>query len=407
MFILTTLNPYTRIDIQKKCFYRWRSLGYNIKTINVVEEAALLLELGLSESDIIKIEDEDTNYKIFNKKIPKIKKCFDLFNKFTKTNDYFMLVNSDIYPCFTGNVENFFNSLCIGLAFTRCEVDSLSKLPIDDNYSHYRGGLDIFFFNKKGLEKISNELSKNTVYERMTFGIPGWDFYLAYLMLKFEMKILDSEIFLHEIHKQTYSDISEFNKYAKYFIEYISSNDSSYIVVAEKFANEINNQCEKNNSLSRTINVCYLYRNNFSKKIINDSDFDIDNFTTHHGIDFQNVKWSSLREYFATDNFLSSANIRLLILERLLETRSELSFTFKYPLGNLHAKAVVDIMSFPDAERKFLGFYDLFCDELFTYNIYNKRILALMFIQLKDIDKIKKIKKITSYFTKEKNHELY
>jgi hypothetical protein len=373
MFIVTSLNPFGRIQVQLDCFKTWKEMGYNIKSINVKAEAEKLFECGMDNSDIILINDENTNYNIFSKKIPKIRVCFDLFNDNKYNNNQFLIVNSDIYPAFIGKIEKYFKNISSGIGFTRKEVENLYDLSSKEIYKHYRGGVDVFYFDNTGLDQIRTQLEKNLIYERMTFGIPGWDFYLSYLMRNLNMKIMDSEVFLHQSHTATYTEIAEFKNYSILFKDKKYFPNDNFVLVAEKFAAEINNECFINQNISKTIKVMFLKQKlfaNVKKEVF------FEDLLKEHNINCEKMTWANLKNIYSKEPRFNTT-FKLTILNLLLET-SQFSRNEKYPEGNLHNKALRIIYEDKNDETRFNSLYFLFCDELFDYGILNKRTLALM-----------------------------
>ena len=58
-------------------------------------------------------------------------------------------------------------------------------------------------------------LEKDEIAERMAFGVPGWDYYLAATLSRREVggAIMDGPFFWHQSHKTTYGNVDQFASY--------------------------------------------------------------------------------------------------------------------------------------------------------------------------------------------------
>ena len=179
--VLTSLNPKVKMGHQLRCFNEWAKIGYDIRSFNSGEECNQLINAGVSTSQIQKISKEQTATHLFNKQAPRILPILEYALR--TDHDFFILTNSDIFPAHNNVVSSHLVSFSESIAFTRAECPDLS-LDTFMPKKFYRGGLDVFWFTKLRLQCVFKMLENAPVSQRMTFGVPGWDFFLGHIICK-------------------------------------------------------------------------------------------------------------------------------------------------------------------------------------------------------------------------------
>ncbi len=254
--VATSFNPHGNIHYQAVCFSAWRDRGYLVKSFNSAGEIELLLEYGIESSDIVEISEEETSLLLFGKAIPRILPV--LMRSADFDVGYVILVNSDIYPGHTGVVSYYLSEIADIIAMTRSDfIGQPRSGHLAD--THYRGGLDIFFFTARGLRNVLDNLVDQNVATRMTFGVPGWDFFLGHEILhRHSGVIMDGAVMFHQHHKTSYCDIQEFDSYADHLCKSGVYENSSGIALVEEFSASIRAHCVDNEKLSRILKERYF-----------------------------------------------------------------------------------------------------------------------------------------------------
>lgn len=396
--VLTSINPYKRVDFQKRCFEKWKQLGLTVKSFNIEEERNLLINHGFDLDDLQKITTNETSSGLFGKPIPRI---LPILNYAVHQNfDSFVLVNSDIYPAVDKSPMDLLLSLSGQLALTRNDVTYVENYSLSRDFS-YRGGLDIFIFSLSKIKDLFTLLLKNPVSERMTFGIPGWDYYLVERMFNSgKLLILDSHVFIHEFHTPTYCEIDEFKHYSRLIASGLGWEHAGDVNEdALKVVSFINENCDRNTDVTRLLSLtygknikCFEYASEGEKEyvlavyihllnqpwlILSDVEYGIliKSFILRvsHG-----VQWSSVIDFFSKHLPISSCiPLRLMFLYitlTILKMNGSLVLSTLYPKGNMHAKAVEQILTNTKSNNRDLYIFDLFATELVDYKIFNENL---------------------------------
>lgn len=212
--VATTINPFGDLAHQARCFGAWRALGLTPVTLNTAKEASSLVATGFDEADILLVAGEDTGKALHGKAIPRVLPALARLAEEAPDRPV-LLANADIYPA-ARNTEIlrlwFDEAPAMGL--TREDCPLLEAHTILDRRP-YRNGLDVFTFRPGIVAEVVTALSAHPVSARMCFGIPGWDFLLGAVISSPAIggRIMDGVVLIHEIHRQTYDDVSEFAHY--------------------------------------------------------------------------------------------------------------------------------------------------------------------------------------------------
>lgn len=416
--VATSINPFSKVEYQKLCFDKWKSSGVKVKTFNTKKECEVLLKSGFDRLDIEEIDITESGLDLFGKEMPRIMPILERLKHGGFDNS--ILVNSDIYPSINNDpsllISRFGDVACL----TRNEcVDVGCHQYIESN--PYRGGLDIFYFSKYGLDVVAKKLRGSDVASRMTFGIPGWDYYLAHFILQInENAILDSEVFLHQSHKTTYAAIDEFSHYAERMIKSGIYQAKSAVDLASEFKRRINQIAEKNRDKSIFLKKVFYYpfrgdiqfsikqeevkileriRNNFelvgypiksNKKLI--SFFRSQNAA---------LSWSSGYSYgqaeFRSENTHVRCLLCILLMLIIKNHFGKSSYSIKYPKGNLHGAALKQIIANLTGKEQHKYINSLFAVELIDYSIFNPYLynyIVLSSTGSRDLKICSEIKKI-------------
>lgn len=256
MLIVTTINPSSRISYQLACYRKWKSLGCNFRTFNVASEVSELIDFGVHPSDIYIIDDSQSSKLLHGSYSPRIKPVLNIVCS-TFNPGEIIVVNSDVYPRLRKLPCGFFNRYSYS-AFTRREVHSI--FPFDAKKSlYYRSGIDVFYLNKHTLIELLNAFENDTLSDRMAFGVPGWDFFILALLITspFAGLVADGSVFLHEIHKPTYTDASEFQNYIPRIALLGMVSSLFYKISAAEFSQRISDECESNAQFSQILDLVY------------------------------------------------------------------------------------------------------------------------------------------------------
>lgn len=212
--ILTTINPFSRLDIQLRCFTRWRELGFEVYSCNSGSEIQTLIHHGVPADVIIKLDLEETGEALFGKPTPRVMAVLERARQLFEAD--ILLVNSDLYPVAsdTSFVEEW-RAFGKVVALTRTEVVSIDH-PVARLSHPYHGGLDAFLVSRDMTGELIGQLSLFEVSKRMSFGIPGWDYLVgAVIQNRLNGTFVNSRVLLHEMHQPAYSAIDEFSVYTE------------------------------------------------------------------------------------------------------------------------------------------------------------------------------------------------
>lgn len=212
--VVTSINPFGRLGLQKRCLEAWAALGFAVRTANNAAEAERLVAAGLSAEAILPVREGDTGAAIHGKPIPRIAPLLKRMEA-EFPGRAVVLVNSDIYPATReGEVLRLWLAQAPAVALTREDCDLLENHGFS-GHAPYRNGLDAFAFRPEGLAALNRELKRFPVAWRMCFGIPGWDFLIGAIVRSAAVggRIFDGALLLHETHPATYADVSEFVHY--------------------------------------------------------------------------------------------------------------------------------------------------------------------------------------------------
>lgn len=392
--MVTTINPYSNMDYQLACFRGWRERGYRVVSFNNKYEKELLLQHNLDSDDLVEIQEEETALDLFGKAVPRILPLLARSAGFGAEN--IILVNSDIYPGHSQDISEYLGSISNAIAMTRSDFIAQPKVGYSGD-THYRGGLDIFFFTANGLKALLDDLIEIPVAARMTFGVPGWDFFLGHQLIHVHSGvIMDGAVMFHRHHKTSYSDVQEFDSYSRYLFDSGIYRNSSGIDLVSEFSSTIQEQCIRNAGLSRKLS------DQFYKAL----KLDYENSVQSEGISSIYKRYLLLRKKFSIrlknarerlapfiDNqsqgeywegavFFKNTQLSdmshvegyllvLLIAMLVKDSRSDPNLTTVYPVGNLHGEVLNRIIEAPGTEGIEAEVLKLFASELVDYSIFN------------------------------------
>lgn len=211
--VITSINPFGRVDHQLRCFRAWKALGLRIRSVNIGAEAARLRALGLDPEDIIELSPGETAQGLHHIPSPRILPVLYRLQHAAEGATA-MLVNSDLFPAMRPGAVDYWADQAPALALTREECASPETHQFLLNRP-YRGGLDIFVFRAGVLDGVIAALRGCEAAERMAFGIPGWDYLMGMVLRSPAVggMIADSGLLLHESHRTSYSNMEEFGNY--------------------------------------------------------------------------------------------------------------------------------------------------------------------------------------------------
>ncbi|MCT4577702.1 hypothetical protein [Donghicola sp.] len=209
--VFTTINPFSRIELQVKCFLQWLDLGFEAFTFNYGTEVPALLEAGIPIANIVELGEAETGNKLHGKPVPRVLPV--LKRALLEFDQDILLVNSDLYAAAIDvQFVDAWRSCNPLLALTRQDVLSV-ECQFTDFSEPYLGGLDAFLLPRDRLVELIAELEKFTVSERMAFGVVGWDYMVGAVIKNLGGSIANSVVLQHELHQATYNEISEFEHY--------------------------------------------------------------------------------------------------------------------------------------------------------------------------------------------------
>ncbi|MFK7942017.1 MAG: hypothetical protein AB8B85_03755 [Paracoccaceae bacterium] len=244
--VATSINPFNRLPEQLRAFHQWKSLGADIVTFNVADEAERLNQTGLPSEAIIVIPEEDTALKQGGKAIPRITPILARLQKEARKRTA-VLVNSDIYPATrTCRVFEHLLDFAPALALTREETPVLEDHSIL-SLAPYRGGIDAFVFKRPALLKVNAALRNIPVSETMCFGVPGWDFLLSAVIESDPVggAVMDSGFLLHASHATIYNNLDDFKPFSSTVAKLANLKGETHMKIAEGYARRIEASCQK------------------------------------------------------------------------------------------------------------------------------------------------------------------
>mgnify|MGYP001164668018 CR=1 FL=1 len=390
--VITSINPYSRADLQIRCFRKWQKLGFNTFTCNHGSEIKALLKGGVPQDSIIQLGEEETGKALHGKHTPKILAV--LGRAAAMFDSDVLLVNADLYPASEGTgFLSIWRQTGDMLALTREEVFSLD-FPIDRACKPYRGGLDAFLLPQASVGKLLKELSLFPVSNRMCFGIVGWDYFVgAFIERRLGATFIDSHVLFHETHRPTYNNVAEFSHYLPALQALGIGLGKNHEQAVQEFSGIIESACQKNLSAqhvddlrpSKIVQAAAL--NEQQQQVLNDLSRRMPNLVHAFGSDFvsrliggiasrQEIGFPGLIEHFRDSEYKRSFSQILLTLVLLLHLRGAKGLTTEYPKGNMHAAAMRIIRDNskdnPDLRR--IEIAKIFCTELADYKIVNKRL---------------------------------
>ena len=404
--VITSLNPYSNMEYQLRCFNGWKDIGYEITSQNSDAEYELLVKHGLQDKLLSRIPIGDTAEHLFGKPVPRILPLLERAQQ--SDHDYYILTNSDIFPAHRKVISGFLGKSFKSVAFTRTESFDLD-LSRFNRQLHYRGGLDLFWFTKSGLQEALYKLNSTLVAERMTFGVPGWDYFLGHLLCRqLGAPLIDGTVFLHRSHKITYGDIDELGYYAGEMNKsglYVSQDPT---LLAQEFSNFIEQQCENGRFFSRLLKLMF-YRQPETHKtpdyidpsMSNDHQEVIEKFFHYLSDSNSTCAFSDAeievfvkrqcndKDWATAINLLCHRDSRFsnrmrhvqLFLLSLLCTDyiNQKTLTLIYPEGSMHAAALRQIITTEPVQNQGLSIFNLFAAELITYGIVNLNLMKYLY----------------------------
>jgi len=381
----------------------WEKIGYQIKSHNSDIECASLLSNGLRQEQLSIVPVDDTAEQLFGKPIPRILPLLEY--ALQTDHDYFILTNSDIFPAHRKVISESLAKSFQSAAFTRTECLDLALCEFQSQ-TYYRGGLDLFWFTKPGLYNLLKKLRLSSVANRMTFGVPGWDYFLGHILsVDMNSPIIDGSIFIHQSHKTTYGRIDEFKHYAVEMLDSGQYVAEEPIPLADEFSILIRHKCENSANTARFLKLVYYKqpevrvskewesRNNmqvilkqFSKQLDNIqvkstfSNIELEIFIIKQN---EGGGWPaamSLANSQSNQQSYRFYRLQLLLLSLLFIYENKIrSLTLKYPQGNLHAIALKQIVQNEGGTSRERYIFDLFASELIDYGIVNPNLMKYLF----------------------------
>lgn len=254
---VTSLNPFSRIEAQLRCFQAWKALGVHILTVNVDDEAERLIVLGLTEADILRLPVEDTGQALHGKPVPQILATLRCLREQPGTGPV-AVVNSDLFPAMRcpaglGHWLDHFPAM----ALTREECSAAETVRFGDR-APYRGGLDAFVFSRASLAQVLERASVCDSAGRMCFGIIGWDYVMGALILSVDGGFADSGLLLHERHPTTYSSMDEFAHYLPDMRRLARVETENPTEAAAIFQRVIEWECDRSAPLTARMQMMFL-----------------------------------------------------------------------------------------------------------------------------------------------------
>jgi hypothetical protein len=415
--VITSVNPFGDSEWQLECANSFIHSGHDVISINTAEEVSKLKSLNYP-GRLECITDLEAGKLLYGKPVPLILPA--LKRTIAKnTKQHYILTNSDIYydgrkPCVHAALGGK-----DAIALTRVEVEIIpGAKPLRNKKGHYRGGLDIFIFSNKGLQKAIKFIEcHDRAIRNMAFGIPGWDYMLGGIMLKqLSASIADGNLFQHKQHKQAYANLDDFIPYIKplHSLECIKESQNP-IVAAEQFADLIKSECTRHEAWSKLIELCFT-RHSHKENIQSRQSSPllshlpptvritceqlIEETKTHtisKLIEAQSIildhedialAFINCRDFVADSPSLSIKTRQLLILTTVLisigSARQTLRFSRYYPSINSHKQAIESTSTYSRESRLF-NIVHIFYSDLFIHNIYSSSVAKFIASELSDV----------------------
>ena len=387
--VITSLNPFGRIDLQRRCFEKWQALGFDIRTANHHSEFAALRQAGISEALFLDLEDGETGLELHGKPVPRIDAV--LRQAIVRFDGDVLIVNSDLYPDVdTGAFVTDWQLRGRPLALVR-EDQIAMTIDRPGLARPYTSGLDAFLLPRTSLSAIYAELKLLKSARRMCFGIVGWDFVMGALLTRFGGEILESGVLVHEFHVPTYSNVAEFRYHADAMHAMGFAPGRNYTDTAMVFAHFIAEQCAQTRSgrASRRVMPTPTEADLTPVALEVLKEFDADSPEFVHGfgrpIVISLINTADRHRHLSLQDFISNLtgfeekstfalHLALYVMRWRLGATRSCNITFDYPHGNKHAAAVEHLRKayagMPDIRRNALA--SLFLIELDEYGIFNK-----------------------------------
>lgn len=398
--VMTSINPFSRLHLQVRCFKAWKAAGFNIQTANTGAEADLLEKSGLSKTDIIILAPEETGQALFGRPVPKVMALLGHLSALCGDTRYGILTNSDIYPALRNTkITDYWAMIAPVVALTREETPLLETIDYESK-SPYRQGLDIFGFQAGSLGNLIACLREYSQTERMCFGIPGWDYLMGAITTsdRIRGRILDSGVLFHESHPTTYGSIEEFGHFLPVIRSLTGVKSTDIDHGAREYAAYIDAACRQAREIALRGKIMF-FRPPESDTTIDPESFSIAMhlhscctmlFTTQRQMSVARVVQDALQSksinltraqalflknpdpQFQFTQMLASI-LLVLLCRQAIGSRKP---TSDYPAGNLHKKALQGIIAHyanAPAERN-IAISQLFGAELIDHNIFNPRL---------------------------------
>ncbi len=254
--VVTSLNPFAKLGLQRRCLDRWADLGLDTFTANVDAEAERLVAAGLSPERILTVQTDDSGAVLHGKPVPLIRpllaRCATRF-----PGRSLILTNSDIYPAARdAGVIGLFMAQAPIAALVREDTASIESASFAAR-APYRGGLDVFAMTAERLAALNDALTGIEAAGLMAFGIPGWDYLMGALTLSLGGAIMDSGLLLHERHGPTYANVDAFFPYVPAMAALKMAEGPSAAEAAHQFYQRIEHECRMSAAATRLARLKY------------------------------------------------------------------------------------------------------------------------------------------------------
>ncbi len=254
--VVTSLNPFAKLDRQLKCWRAWTDLGFTVRTANVAAEAERLVTAGVAPDAILLVEDEASGRALFGKPMPRVAPLLAGLAE-TLPGRAILLTNSDIFPATRhADVVSIWLAQAPIAALAREETATHESSAFAER-APYRGGLDTFLIGADRLGALNAALAEIPAAARMCFGIPGWDYLMGAVALSLGGVIMDSGLLLHESHDTTYANVDEFLHYVPAMQALGAATGPSAAEAALQFFQRIDHECRMTAAASRLARLKY------------------------------------------------------------------------------------------------------------------------------------------------------
>ena len=405
--VVTSLNPFGRLDQQLRCFAAWKALGFETLTFNVADEMERLREAGVAEADMLPATLPETGQALFGKPVPRVAALLARLAQ-RHSGRPVVLTNSDIFPAATGPgfVWQWLDS-APALALTREETLFMAEYTAT-SVTPYRGGLDAFVMRPEALRRILRVLADLPVAQRMCFGIPGWDFLLGAIIRHPDLggAIHDGGLLLHVSHPTTYSDVSEFAHYLPAMQALTGVAAGTAADAAHLFHCQIVADCQAGFGLRRTVKAAF-FRPPLSDRRVSPGALRLARrflalapplrWSLNLAVlarmidslrDTPQPEFPTLAALLATEGAPVQMQHLLAACVLCLMCRENSATTPDYPPGNLHAPALAMVLrnTAGDPEARRIEIARLFCTELACYRIFNPRLFNWLALSCRNDD---------------------